>query len=136
MKNFPSCVGIIGAIAIILIIFPIIVNAGCLDLNDGKHEKVTISSSTAGTQIVAKVGGGCSIVVEPGSSTGSAWISRTGATCSSAVTSYSGVPISIASGTPYSPGYEYDSKVDGYNGQLCGILESGSTSINLCVNCW
>ena len=112
-----------------------IASAACLD-NNGRQNQVAVTSSSAGTQVVSGISGGCSVVVDPSSTTGSAWISRFTGTCSTGVTSYTGTPVSVESGTLYSPGWEFIPAIDNYFGQLCAILESGSTAINLCVECW
>lgn len=120
---------------VIFVCFSIQTYADCLDLNDNRHEKITVSSSSAGTQIVSSIGGGCTVYVEDGS-TGGVWVSRTRGTCTTTLTDDSGIRLSRDAGDPDVTAYEYIPAIDGYNGQLCAILESGSISIDLCINCW
>lgn len=118
-----------------LVFFSSYVFAACEDLNDGKTESVAITSSTQGATVVSEIYGGCFVMVDPDTTTGSVWVAHLNGTCSSVMTKETGVPISQASGSSYNKGWEFLSK-QGHVGKLCGILESGSTQINLCVNCW
>lgn len=122
------------AILLTLCLFVALASSDCLD-DDGQHNKVTVSSSTAGTQVVSSINGGCTVYVEDGS-VGGVWVSRTKGTCSTTLTDDSGIRLSRDSGDPDPTAYDFIPKIDGYLSQLCAILESGSTAIDLCVNCW
>ena len=87
---------------------------------------VSVTSSTAGTQIVANIGAGTVVTVPSGS--GAVWFAKTNGTCSTTLTSPIGYRVSGGNG------WDFLASEDGYSGQLCGILESGSTAVSVSVN--
>ena len=92
---------------------------------------VSVTSSTAGTQIVAapNTTGGCTVTV-PAAAAVPVHVARLNGTCSTALTAVNGVRITAGNG------YDFISQEDGWGRQLCGILESGSTAVTVNVNCW
>lgn len=90
---------------------------------------VSVTSSTAGTQIVANVGGG-TVVMLPSSAAVPVWFARIQGTCSSVLTSQIGIRVTPGNG------YEFLPRDDGYTSQICAVLESGSTAVTVSVNTW
>ena len=89
---------------------------------------VTITESTSGTQIVASIGGGVTVTNPAGG--GVIYVARIEGDCATVLTAPRGVAISAGNG------YDFIPKTDGWSGQLCSCLASGSTDITASVNSW
>lgn len=100
------------------------------------QDPVTITSSTAGTQVAATIGGGLTAYLKDGS-VGAVWIARVpGGSCPTSMTNDMGYRLSRDAGDPDYTGYDFIPRRDGYTGPVCAILESGSTSVDICRATW
>ncbi|MDP3794205.1 MAG: hypothetical protein Q8R07_05680 [Candidatus Uhrbacteria bacterium] len=90
---------------------------------------VTVDSSTVGVLIVANVGGGCTVTVPIGEDV-PVYVARLNGTCSTDLTAPRGVRIALGGS------YDFKPATDGWSGQLCAILESGSNAVIVSTNCW
>ena len=90
---------------------------------------VSVTSATAGTQLVASIGGGVTVTL-PSSAAVAVWVARTSGTCSSIMTSINGVRITAGNG------YQFGPSEDKYYSQLCGLLESGVSAVTVYINAW
>ena len=89
---------------------------------------VSVTSSSAGTQLVSGISEGTTVMV-PASAAVAIWVTRLNGTCSTDLTAIQGIRIKPGDGYEFTPR-------DGWYGQLCGILESGSTAVSAKVNSW
>ena len=90
---------------------------------------VSVNSSTAGVQVVSSTNAGV-VVTLPTSAAVAVWFAREEETCSTSLTDVRGVRVTPGNG------YEFLSKEDQWTGQICAILESGSTAVTVSVNTW
>lgn len=90
---------------------------------------VSVNSSTAGVQVASSINGGV-VVTLPSSAAVAVWFAREEDTCSTTLTAVRGVRVTPGNG------YEFLPKEDQWYGQICGILESGSTAVTVSVNPW
>lgn len=90
---------------------------------------VSVDSSTAGVQVASSINGGV-VVTLPSSAAVAVWFAREEDTCSTTLTAVRGVRVTPGNG------YEFLPKEDQWYGQICGILESGSTAVTVSVNPW
>lgn len=88
---------------------------------------VSCTSASAGTQVVASLGGGTAVTVPPSAAVGVFIVKDNSAGCANSVTGV-GYPIPIG-GT-----FDFLPREDGYTGQLCCLLQSGVTAVTLGVN--
>jgi len=98
-------------------------------------QSVSVTSSTAGTQIVSSIGGGVCVTVPTGAAV-PVYVARIAGTCASVLTSPAGVRIPVPSATSIWSTHCFIPKRDGYSKQLCGILESGGAAVTVTVNAW
>jgi hypothetical protein len=101
------------------------------------HAAVTCTESNAGTRVVASIKQGVSVVLDPAATTGTVWVAMVDTpddgsdNCATALTAKAGIPLSYERGAS---GWFYQIRETGYGGQLCCILDSGSTDMTLYVN--
>lgn len=101
------------------------------------HPVVTCTDSNAGTRVVPFIKQGYSIVLDPTATTGTVWVAMVDTpdngsdNCATALTAKAGIPLSYERGAS---GWFYNPREIGWRGQLCCILDSGSTDLNLYVN--
>ena len=88
---------------------------------------VSVTSASAGTQIVSSIGGGV-VVTLPSNAAVAVWFAKTAGTCSSVLTIQSGVRVTPGNG------FMFSAKDDGYTGQICAILETGVVAVSVAVN--
>ena len=96
---------------------------------------VTVSSSSAGTQVVSSINA-MAIIYLASTATVPVWIFPTAGTCSSTLTTTKGIRLSRAASDKDPIGYSFDPLVEHWSGQICAILETGSTSTDLVVVTW
>lgn len=82
---------------------------------------ITVSSSTAGTEVCSGIRNYCTVTVRPGA-TVRLWFVRVNVAlaCATAVTAYAGFPRAELES------YEFTPREDGWLGKICAIRESGS----------
>ena len=90
---------------------------------------VSVDSSTVGVVIKSSIGGGCTVTVPIGEDV-PVYVARLDGTCSTALVANRGVRIALGGS------YDFKPMTDGWAGQLCGLLESGSAAVIVSVNCW
>jgi hypothetical protein len=90
---------------------------------------VSVDSSTVGVQVVSSTNAGV-VVTLPSNAAVAVWFAREEETCSTSLTAVRGVRVTPGNG------YEFLSKEDQWTGQICAILESGSTAVTVSVNTW
>lgn len=88
---------------------------------------VSVTSSSTGTQVVNAVGGGV-VVTVPSNAAGAVWFAMVAGTCSDVLITQVGIRITAGNG------YFFQPKVDQWFGQVCAILESGSSAVTVSVN--
>lgn len=105
----------------------------CLALSHHTHAAsvttVSVNSSSAGLQIVSSINGGV-VVTLPSNAAVAVWFAREEDTCSSVLTAVRGIRVTPGNG------YEFIPRQDGWTGQICALLESGSTAVTVSVNSW
>ena len=108
-------------LALALLLIPSLVESG------QTLTTVSVTSATAGTQVVASIGGGTVITI-PSTAAVPIWCAMTAGTCSTTLTSTIGIRISSGNGFFFNP------KVDQWTGQVCCVLESGVVAVTVSVN--
>lgn len=95
----------------------------------GTVSTVSVTSSTQGTEVVARKGNGGVIVTVPSDAAVAVYFARFTGDCAD-MTTRAGVRITAGNG------FEFLPLEDRYGGAICAILESGSVPVTVEVNQW
>jgi hypothetical protein len=96
---------------------------------NGVVSTTAISSSSNAVQVAASIERGLTVTV-PITAATPVWFVRYTGTCSSGITSPAGVRVTAGNG------YNFVPRDERWAGQVCMILESGSSSVTVDINEW
>ena len=95
----------------------------------GACTTVTLSSSSAGATVMSSNGYATQVSIITTSPASGVWLMKTAGICSSTQTGAGGYYLQPTKGQ----GYDFISDVEGWYGPICGILDSGTTPVDLSV---
>jgi len=96
---------------------------------------VSVTSSSAGVQVVSQINKQVNILLDA-AATVDVWVFPTSGTCSSVLTTQKGFRLSASTSSKFPLGWQFTPSIDGWSGQICAILNSGSSAMTLNVTGW